>query len=277
MHYTHEILVKMALHARGIFERFDEIVGGDAGFRRTGFIALIGSRDVEALKKNVAMQKSVGMDARVLMPDDLKKMEPRFELTPGESLFQSIFDGKDLSGWHISQVNHHGKTEGWKADKGVITGTQDKPGNGGILLTDRRYRNFEVSLEVNPDFGCDSGLFLRSTEKGEAYQVLLDYLDGGIIGGVYGEKLTGVKGFAANWQDWWRRGEWNHLRARIEGEVPHIQVWLNGVKITDWRDTENHLPGGAAEGMIAVQVHGGNRWIPGGKHRFRNIAVRDLP
>ncbi|MGH9718997.1 MAG: family 16 glycoside hydrolase [Bryobacteraceae bacterium] len=200
----------------------------------------------------------------------------KFELAPGDSAFKPIFTGKDLSGWHISQVNAHGNTQGWKVENGAITGAQDAPKNGGILLTDRKYRNFEVSLEVNPDPGCDSGLFLRATEKGEAYQVLLDYLDGGVIGGIYGEKLEGVRGFAPNWQDWYRRGDWNHLRARIEGEVPRIQVWLNGVKITDWRDTENHLPGRATDGMIAVQVHGGNRWIPGGKHRFRNLAVREL-
>lgn len=200
----------------------------------------------------------------------------RFEIVPGDSEFQPLFTGKDLSGWHISQVNHHGNTQAWKVENGAITGTQDKPGHGGILLTDRKFRNFEVSLEISPDFGNDSGLFLRSSEKGEAYQILLDYLDGGAIGGVYGERLEGVQGFAPNWQEVYKRGEWNHLRARIEGDVPHIQVWLNGTKITDWRDSANHLPNGAIDGMIAVQVHGGNRWVPGGKHRFRNIAVREL-
>jgi glycine/D-amino acid oxidase-like deaminating enzyme len=83
MHYTHEALVKMALRARGVFEHFDEIVGGDAGFRRTGFIALVGSRDIDALRKNVAMQNSVGVNACVLLPSDLRKLEPRFE-TIGE-------------------------------------------------------------------------------------------------------------------------------------------------------------------------------------------------
>lgn len=200
-----------------------------------------------------------------------------FQLIAGGSAFQSIFDGKDLSGWHISQVNHHGKSEGWRADSGTITGTQDKPGNGGILLTDRKFHDFEISLEVNPDYGCDSGLFLRSSEKGEAYQVLLDYLDGGVVGGVYGEALKDVKGFLPKWQDYWKHGGWNLLRARIEGDVPHIRVWMNGVKITDWTDTANHAAGGAVDGMIAVQVHGGNRWIPGGKHRYRNIQVRTLP
>lgn len=200
----------------------------------------------------------------------------QFELVVGDSAFKPIFNGTDLTGWHISKINHHGNTQAWKVEDGVITGTQDKPRNGGILLTDKKYRNFEVSLEINPSFGCDSGLFLRATEKGEAYQVLLDYLDGGAIGGVYGEKLPRLDAKPVDWQPWFKRGEWNQLRARIEGDVPHIQVWLNGVQVTDWRDTENHLPGGATDGMIAVQVHGGNRWIPGGQHRFRNIQVREL-
>jgi hypothetical protein len=196
-------------------------------------------------------------------------------LRPG---FVSIFNGKDRSGWHVSQVNHHGKTEAWTVADGVLSGTQDKPGHGGILLTDKRYKNFEIMLEVNPDWGCDSGLFLRSTEKGEAYQVLLDYLEGGTVGGIYGEALKGVRGAQVdNWQSCWNKGEWNQIRARIEGDVPRIQVWMNGFKVTDWTDTANHLLDGATDGMIAVQVHMGNRWTPGGFHRFRNISVRELP
>src|SRR5687768_1682552 len=82
--------------------------------------------------------------------------------------FKPIFNGKDLTGWHISQVNHHGNTKGWTVKDGILHGTQDTLGNGGILLTDRKYRNFEVSIDINPDFGCDGGLFLRSNEKGQA-------------------------------------------------------------------------------------------------------------
>jgi hypothetical protein len=191
--------------------------------------------------------------------------------------FTRIFSGKDLSGWHISKTNHHGATPDWRVENGVITGTQNPPGKGGILLTDRKYRNFEVSLELNPDFGCDSGLFLRSSEAGEAYQVMLDYLPKGNMGGIYGERLKGVQGSRADWEPHWKKGDWNHIRARIEGDVPHIQVWLNGVKITDWTDTANHAAGGATDGMIAVQVHMGDRWVEGGRHRFRNIAVKELP
>jgi hypothetical protein len=205
------------------------------------------------------------------------------EIPPG---FIPIFDGNDLNGWHISQVNHHGNSQGWKVENGIILATQDRPGNGGILLTDKKYGNFEIYLEIKPDFGCDGGLFLRSTEEGEAYQVMIDYLKGGIVGGIYGEGLTGVgKGSrgdpqATGWEKAWKRDAWNSLRARIEGSVPHIRVWLNEVQIVDWTDTANHSVKQAVDGMIALQMHMSNkdtpRWMPGGYHRFRNIAIKEL-
>jgi hypothetical protein len=191
--------------------------------------------------------------------------------------FTPIFNGKDLSGWHVSETNHHGNSKGWTVEDGILTGAQDRPGHGGILVTDKSYKNYEIYLEVNPDWGCDGGLFLRSTEAGEAYQVMLDYLQGGSVGGVYGEGLKDVAAFAApGWQQHWKKGEWNTIRARIEGDIPHITVWMNGTQITNWNDTANHLPGGLLDGHIAVQVHMGNRWVEGGKHRFRNIAIREL-
>lgn len=195
--------------------------------------------------------------------------------------FTPLFNGRDLSGWHVSRTNHHGNTSGWSVKDGVVLGTQDRPGNGGILLTDKRYKDFEVSLEINPDWGCDGGLFLRSSEAGNAYQVMLDYLEGGSIGGIYGEKLEGVKTRPApEYAKLWKKGEWNHLRARIEGEVPHIQVWLNGEPLVDWTDTANHAKDGAGDGMIALQVHASNdsmpRWKAGGYHRYRNVAVKEL-
>ena len=105
----------------------------------------------------------------------------------------------------------------------------------------------------------------------------LDYLEGGTVGGIYGEGLKGVSRevgagdmTARDWQKYWKKGEWNHIRTRIEGAIPHIQVWMNGYQIVDWTDAENHLADGATEGMIAVQVHRtdpkarkGQRWIRG--------------
>jgi hypothetical protein len=200
--------------------------------------------------------------------------------------FTPIFNGKDLSGWHVSKTNHHGTTPDYRVLHGMIVGNQNPIGQGGILLTDKKYKNFEVYMEVKPDWGNDSGLFLRSSEAGEAYQVTLDYLPGGGMGGIYGERLQGLSAAptpegrpvpALLWSEVWRRESWNSVRARIEGDVPHIQVWINGALIRDWRDTANHAAGGATDGMIAIQIHGGARALPGGFWRWRNIAVKELP
>jgi hypothetical protein len=200
--------------------------------------------------------------------------------------FTPLFNGKDLTGWHISQTNHHGNSRGWTVKDWVLLATQDRPGNGGILLTDRKYRDLEVAVEINPDWGCDGGLFLRSNEKGDAYQVMIDYLEGGSVGGIYGEGLAGVTGGTGervnrDWAKHWKKGEWNTLRARIEGDVPRIRVWLNEVPLVDWTDSANHAADGATEGMIALQMHFSNektpRWKEGGFHRYRSVAVRELP
>jgi enterochelin esterase family protein len=214
--------------------------------------------------------------------------------------FTPIFNGTDLSGWHISKTNHHGATPEFRVVHGIIVGTQNPRGRGGILLTDKKYKNVEVYMEIKPDWGCDSGLFLRSSEAGEAYQVTLDYLPGGSMGGIYGERLKGVSMGGTPpadlspekraalmrqrneaWQKAWKREEWNSLRARIEGAVPHITVWINDQLITDWTDTANHAAGGAEDGMIAIQMHYSGektpRWADGGFWRWRIIAVKELP
>jgi hypothetical protein len=49
--------------------------------------------------------------------------------------FTPIFNGKDLTGWHVSKTNHHGTTPDYHVLHGVIVGTQNPQGKGGILLT----------------------------------------------------------------------------------------------------------------------------------------------
>ena len=111
--------------------------------------------------------------------------------------FVPIFNGKDLTGWHVSaKTGHSGTTKNksggrWVAEDGAIVGSQDVPGNGGIVITDKHYTDFEVALEMRNDDGPDSGLFLRSTEDGKCYQAMIDYHKGGNLMGVYGEGIGG--------------------------------------------------------------------------------------
>src|SRR5262245_51529770 len=80
--------------------------------------------------------------------------------------YVAIFDGQTLKGWHVSAKTGHSATSKhksggrWVVEDGAIVGSQDVPGNGGIIITDKQdYKNFEVVLEMRNDFGPDSGLF----------------------------------------------------------------------------------------------------------------------
>lgn len=223
--------------------------------------------------------------------------------------FEKIFDGQSLKGWHVSaKTGHSGASKHatggkWVVEDGAITGSQDIPGNGGIIITDEQFGDFEVSLEMRNDFGPDSGLFLRSTEEGKCYQAMIDYHGGGNLMGIYGEGLGGkphlrnfsFKGSVADievhdgefkgakipvafpmtkeeWPKFWNPKEWNELRARIVGNPPTITTWIKGVKFMEWTETEKRL---GDKGGIALQVHGGgnqtNAFV-----RYRNIQVKRL-
>ena len=56
-----------------------------------------------------------------------------------------------------------------KTRVGVIWGS----GNGGILLTDDKFSDFELRLDIKPDWGVCSGLFLRGNDKGQCFQMMV--------------------------------------------------------------------------------------------------------
>jgi hypothetical protein len=181
-----------------------------------------------------------------------------------------LFDGKTLNGWHKNpQKIGHGTGGKWAVETGgVLAGEQDPPGsgNGGILLTDRKFGDFELSLEMNPSWGIDSGVFLRSTDAGQCIQMTVDYYDKGNIGHIYGEATGGwvarafsIKGdlvdrklisltttdaipageagleYSCTPEDWlkaWKVGDWNKALIRVEGgRFPKITTHINGLKV----------------------------------------------
>ncbi len=216
--------------------------------------------------------------------------------------FVAIFDGKSLDGWHTSAESGHSRASKnksggrWVVEDGAIVGSQDVPGNGGIVITNDAYGDFEVALEMNNDFVPDSGLFLRSNEKGQAYQYMIDYHAGGNLAGVYGEglsggihqrnftfldKVTDIKEDAGpfplpvkpdQWPSFWQHGKWNELRARIVGNPPKITTWINGVRFMEFEDKEKRHPD---TGGIALQVHGGGNYTKN-YVRYRNVRVKKL-
>lgn len=187
--------------------------------------------------------------------------------------WERLFEGKNLDQWTISETCGHGNTHAWTVEDDAIVGTQDKVGNGGILLSKETYSDFVLELELNPDFGLDSGIFLRSTPEGKAYQIMVDYYENGNIGGIYGEGLGGFIARADDWKEHYNDGAWNKIVAVIMGNPPSIDVWLNGYHLTSWQDDDKVKL--EPEGHVALQVHAGDPFF-GKKTRFRNVRIRPL-
>lgn len=78
-HYSNELTARMAHYSLGVFQDFEALVGGECGFRQTGFVALVEAKDHPGLEANVALQKSVGIRTELLSPESLREIFPAIE------------------------------------------------------------------------------------------------------------------------------------------------------------------------------------------------------
>jgi hypothetical protein len=207
------------------------------------------------------------------------------QIPPG---FTKILNGNDLKGWHHSRSTHQGTTPNFNVEDGTIVARQNPFGQGGLLMTNKKYRNFELYIEVKIDSFANGGIFLRSNEGGAAYQVELA-LPGG-TGDLLGERIpVSVGGQANKREQVWKANDWNSFRIRMTGAVPHLTLWINGVEMWDVQQTKNDFLGEEIEGMIALQCHWTavfspaaskgmplSSWKPNATHRYRNIAIKVL-
>jgi hypothetical protein len=202
--------------------------------------------------------------------------------------FTSLFNGKNLKGWHVSRSTHQGTTPNFHIEDGVIVASQQPYGQGGLLMTDQTFHDFELYLEIKIDSFANGGIFLRSNEGGSAYQIEL-VLPGG-TGDLVGERIpVSVPAQAKDREKVWKAGGWNSFRIKMTGDIPRLTLWINGVEMWDVTQTKNDFIAGATEGMIALQCHWTavysptaskgmpvSSWRPGATHRYRNIAIKRL-
>ena len=76
MHYDTEVDSRLAWVAFQYFRNWKELVGGECGFTRTGFIQIVGQKHVQALKDNVAMHQAIGIPALLVNGADVKRLSP---------------------------------------------------------------------------------------------------------------------------------------------------------------------------------------------------------
>ena len=138
--------------------------------------------------------------------------------------FRSLFDGKTLNGWkayaRLPVPTYPGapmkwRLEGaaletakknvgrWTIEDGAIVGGQHPPGSGkgAYLVSDETFGDFELMMDMNPDWKTDSGFLVRTLPGGSpGMQVLVDHRPQGGIGGFYGNGVAGIHGmpFAIN-------------------------------------------------------------------------------
>jgi hypothetical protein len=205
-------------------------------------------------------------------------------VTPEERAagWRALLDGKTTAGWRGYKKPE--MPSGWQVVDGALT----RVGEGGDIITNDQFGNFELALEWKVAPGGNSGIFYRVTEDGRAtyetgpeMQVLDDarHVDGrsrltsaGSLYGIYAAPAGVVK----------PAGEWNAVRIVVNGN--HVEHWLNGVKVVDYElgspDWEKLVAGSkfkewpgygrAKRGHIALQDHGD--WVA-----YRNIKIKALP
>ncbi len=177
---------------------------------------------------------------------------------------QSLFNGKDLTGWKI-----YG-TEKWYVDKGQLVCESGPDKKYGYLATEKFYKNFDITVEFLQESNGNSGLFFRSTIEGTkiaGWQCEVAPR-GNDTGGIYESYGRGwLKQIDDDKEDILKPGKWNKLRLRVDGD--RVQTWLNGKPMVDFTDEKI----GKGNGSIALQIHDGG----GIKVRWRKLMIEELP
>ncbi len=190
-----------------------------------------------------------------------------------ETGWTALFDGKDLSGWTITAAEP-GHESTWEVKDGVIHCGQK---GGSWLRSNEEYEDFILTLEYKISPGGNSGIFIRSAEKGNpAYtgmelQIYDDFGEkpsphsaGAIYGSVAASKNVSKPA-----------GEWNEVTIFCIGR--RVVDVMNGEKIIDVNLDDYTVPlrnqtplsQRLRKGFIGLQNYGNPAW-------FRDISIKPI-
>jgi sarcosine oxidase subunit beta len=82
-HYTTRPTAQMALLARGIFERWADEVGGEAGFVRTGMLFIGPPESRDRVERTLRMNQEVGIEASLIGPVEVREISPHVRVPEG--------------------------------------------------------------------------------------------------------------------------------------------------------------------------------------------------
>lgn len=231
---------------------------------------------------NAANSQNNGADSAAVNSDSATT-----NAASSDTAWTPLFDGSSLSKWHNYGKNAPGDT--WHVDSNAIH-LVPKGGEGGDLVTNDTYGDFDLKLQWKISKGGNSGILFYvqedTTKYKETYftgpemQVLDNngHPDAKIIkhraGDLYDlitSKPETVKPV----------GEWNDVEVRSQDST--LTFWLNGTQVVTtklWDDNWKKMVanskfkqwpdfGTFKQGHIALQNHGNEVW-------FRNIEIKKL-
>jgi len=225
------------------------------------------------------MGKMTGEDSQY----DVIDVREYLEKMPKEKGFVSIFNGKDLSGWHGLVKNPVARAkmkpaelakEQIAADAKMLNNWSVKDGfinfngEGDNLCTKKMYGDFEMIVDWRISKNGDSGIYLRGAPQVQIWDTARVDVGAQVgSGGLYNNQKNPSKPLilADN-----AIGDWNTFRIKMVGE--RVTVYLNGILVVDnvvmenyWDRTLPIFPKDAIE----LQAHGTDL-------AFRNIFVKEL-
>lgn len=277
----------------------------------SGFIAfqIHSINDIKDNSKKVMWKNIKIIDTNVkkyILPDDksvdeISYLENKLSELEKENGFKLLWDGKSSKGWRGNLKKYFPK-KGWNIKDGILS-VEDSRGlesqNGGDILTEKLYSNFELSLDFLITEGANSGIKYFVNEEinksggsaiGLEFQILDDssHPDAKLgkngnrtVGSLYDliraeNTTTGSRG-----KNFKGIGKWNN--ARIISKNGKIEHWLNHVKVVEF-DRYSQIFSALVEkskyekwdnfgkwesGNILLQDHGD-------KVSFKNIKIREF-
>jgi hypothetical protein len=183
-------------------------------------------------------------------------------LTLEEPRGNSLFNGRDLTGWHVN--NDKGN---WKVEDGHIL---PLPFHTGLhyLRTNDEYANFTWSFEYTISKGGNSGVAIRTATGGwpSGDGMELQILD---RPGLVKDSTMAIYGNLPPLTRADKSGAWNRVVIKADGRM--VSAWVNGQLVQHANTAKlpevkhRHL-----KGWLGLQDHGG-------RVRFREIYVQEAP
>ncbi|MEY2916305.1 MAG: hypothetical protein RIS73_19 [Bacteroidota bacterium] len=186
--------------------------------------------------------------------------------------WQSLFNGKDLSGWR--QLGGAAKYE---VKNGEILGITVANTPNSFLATDKEYGDFIFEVEVKLDSPANSGIQFRSESKAAyqkgkvfGYQMEIDPSLRGWSGGIYDESRNGwLYPMELNQKNkiTFKAGQWYKYRVECIGSS--LKTFINGKLMAQVIDNTT------SKGFFALQVHAiGNAAEAGRAIHWKNIRIQ---